>query len=173
MKSGSIDPVASSSATSLATNNSLPITPSIRKDTEKQTPSVTNSIRRRFIRDQFDAVQSPDNNPENFNRELAKKFARKVMQSPDKLSPMNTARGSFNDNRFSAFPATPSMDNGMQGRKPYHVSPLVTDTVKRVSSTEPRLVDALQTIGINSVPDEWIEKLKGNLGAHLYAILKL
>jgi hypothetical protein len=173
LKSGSIDPVASSSATSLATNNSLPITPSIRKDTEKQTPSATHSIRRRFIRGQFDAVQSPDNNPENFNPELAKKFARKVMQSPDKLSPMNTARGSFNDNRFSAFPTTPSMDNGTQDRKPYHVSPLVTDTVKRVSSTEPRRVDALQTIGINSVPDEWIEKLKGNLGAHLYAILKL
>ncbi len=81
-----------------------------------------------------------------------------------------------NSNRFSIFPTTPSMDQaGLQDRKPYHVSPLVTDTSIRrnISSAEPRRIDALQALGIGSIPDEWIEKLKGNLGAHLYAVLKL
>jgi hypothetical protein len=172
LKTASVTPGPSSSTTQ-SSNNNLPITQSNRKDTDKQTPSTVNSIRRRFPRGQFDEIQSPDNHPENFSPDLARKFARQVMQSPGKLSPMNPARGSSN-NRFSAFPATPSMDNEIQERKTYHISPLVTDTGKRnISSAEPRRLDALQTIGINSVPDEWVEKLKGNLGAHLYAILKL
>lgn len=164
LKAASVTPGSSSSTT---------LSQSSRKDTDKQTPSTANSIRRRFPRGQFDEIQSPDNHPENFSPDLARKFARQAMKSPDKLSPLNPARGS-SSNRFSAFPATPSMDNGIQERKTYHISPLVTDTGKRnISSAEPRRLDALQTIGINSVPDEWVEKLKGNLGAHLYAILKL
>eukprot|EP01033_Poteriospumella_lacustris_P013967 gene13967-9979_t len=132
-----------------------------------------------MLRANADVMHSPDHNPENFSPALARKYAQQVMQSPDPMSPMMAATSSsksvsLNDNRFSAFPTTPSMDPGYQERKQYHVSPLVTDTVKRsVNSAEPRRSNALHALGITSIPDEWIEKLKGNLGAHLYAILKL
>lgn len=58
--------------------------------------------------------------------------------------------------------------------KSYHTSPLMKGTYSlSTTSNEPRKRDALQALGLSSTPEEWIDRLKGNLGRHLYAIMKL
>lgn len=123
-----------------------------------------------------DYMQSPDNHPENYDSPHALRIAKRIFDTPQHEPEFRDAKdiSQIRANSGPYFgPVGGNASINAFETKPYHTSPLVKDTVARkANSSEPRKVDALKAVGLTCMPDEWIDNLKGNLGRHLYAIMK-
>lgn len=139
-----------------------------REEIKAKSPLVETftAMRKRSLRP-IDYIQSPSTqHVENYNSPHALKVTQRVFRTEEQ------GEEEYKDTR-SPLPAQ-YQTNINRDVKSYHTSPLMKDTYTLSSaSNEPRKRDALQALGLSSTPGEWIDRLKGNLGRHLYAIMKL
>ena len=136
------------------------------------------------------SLRSPENNQENFDLSRASKIASETMNvlTPPPANapaiPRESRLFSPASPNISGFPGNPlgpyaglntSYQTGLvqQSAYPsreYHISPIST---KPISSNAVQSKDALQSLGLTQIPDEWIDELKTILGKHLHVIMDM